>query len=80
MTWRYYQVQIFYFLAWNNLLSLSFLIKASDIRGRSQITLAHWVSYLVSQSNANLVNRPYLVVKMLTRLVSWSKNCKIVLT
>ena len=37
------------------------------------------LGYLVGQQNANLVNRPDLL-KMLTRVFTWSKMGKIVLT
>ena len=47
------------------------LSKVRALRGRSQITLAHWVSQL-----ANLVRRPYLV-KVLTMMVGQktTKSC-----
>ena len=51
------------------------------IRGHTLITLAHKGTWLVSKSeqNDNLVNRPYLV-NMLTRVLSWSKIDKNMLT
>ena len=36
------------------------------------------LGYLVGQPKVNIINRSYLV-KVITRLVCWSKNCKIVL-
>ena len=49
--------------------------------GHTLITLALEGTQLVSKSeqNANLVNKPYLV-NMLTRVLSWSKKDKNVLT
>ena len=52
-----------------------------QLGGHTLITLAHKGTWLVrkSEQNANLVNRPYLV-NMLTRVLSWSKIDKNVLT
>jgi hypothetical protein len=51
------------------------------LRGHTFITLAHQGTWLVikSEQNANLENRSYLVNKV-TRVLSWSKIDKNVLT
>jgi hypothetical protein len=60
---------------------MNVILKDQLIRGHTLNTLAYRGTYLVRKigQNANLVNRAYLV-NMLTRLLSWSKLVKNVLT